>query len=218
MKNYLIGVVLLVVVAAPVQAGETRYVSDTLVITLRAGMGDEYKILRTLPSGTAMELLEAQGPFGRVRLKNGTEGWVRLQYLVKSPVARDQLAQARQRLERLEKESQRLKSEVKSLTLRNEELAQLSSKFERDNLSLSQENDKLQSLAARPLALDRENKHLAAENARLGAEIKQVSAENSELRNSTVQKWFMAGGGVLIGGILLGFFLPRLGRRKSSSW
>lgn len=218
MKKYLIGVALLAVIAVPVQADQTRYVSDTLVITLRAGMGDEYKILRTLPSGTSMALLEEQGVFGRVRLKNGTEGWVRLQYLVDTPVAKDLLSQAQQRLARVEKENERLKSEVESLSLRNNELAQLSSKFERDNLGLSQENEKLQSLAARPLELDRENRYLTSENMRLAAEIKQVSTENLELRNSTVQKWFMAGGGVLIGGILLGFLLPKLGRRKSSSW
>ncbi len=212
------GALLLAVTALPLQAEEMRYVSDRLVITLRAGMGDEYRILKTLPSGTAMELLEQQGAFGRVRLKNGTEGWVRLQYLVDTPVAREQLAQARQRLERLEKESQRLKAEVESLTLRNRELAQLSSKLERDNLDLSQANDKLQSLAARPLELDRENRYLSAENTRLSAEARQINAENLELRNSTVQKWFMAGGGVLIAGIVLGFLLPRVGRRKSSSW
>ncbi len=218
MKRYLVGMVLWVVVVLPVQAGELRYVSDTLVITLRAGMGDEYKILKTLPSGTAMELLEQQGAFGRVRLKNGVEGWVRLQYLVDTPVAKERLVKVQQHLERLERDNRHLNAEVERLSLRSKELAGLSDKLEQENLRLSQANEKLQSLAARPLELDRENRYLSAENSRLSAEIELVNGENLELRNSTVQKWFMAGGGVLISGILLGFLLPKLGRRKSSSW
>ena len=213
-----IGALILAAVALQAQGGETRYVGDTLVITLRAGMGDEYRIIKTLPSGTAMELLEERGPYGHVRLKDGTEGWVRLQYLIDTPIARDQLQQARLRLNSSEKENKRLNSELASQRRRADELEQQRRQLEKENLRLSQENEKLQSLAARPLELDRQNKRLSAENQRLASEMKQVRSENLELRNSTVQKWFVAGGGVLIGGILLGFWLPRFGRRRRSSW
>ncbi len=217
-KRLLIGGLILAALAGPAQAGPTRYVGDTLVITLRAGKGDEYKILKTLPSGTAMEVLEEDGPYARVRLEGGMEGWVRKQYLIDTPIARDLLAQARQRLERLELDNRRMEAELASLTARNEELAQQRHHLEQENLRLSQENAKLQDLAARPLELDEENRRLRAENERLGAEMARVDAENTELRNSTVQKWFMAGGGVLIAGIVLGFVLPRVGRRRRSSW
>ena len=36
---------------------ETRWVSDQLVITLRTGQGNQYQILKTLPSGTKLEVL-----------------------------------------------------------------------------------------------------------------------------------------------------------------
>ena len=216
--RHFIGALILSLVAMQAQGEEMRYVGDTIVITLRAGMGDEYKILKTLPSGTAMELLEEKGEFGRVRLKDGTVGWVRLQYLLKQPIARDLLEKANQRLITLEKENQRMKSELGSLTARNKELDQQRQRLEQDNLQFNQENKKLQALAAKPMELDRENTRLSAENSRLAGEMKQISAENLELRNSTVQKWFMAGSAVLLAGVLVGFILPKLGRRRTSNW
>jgi len=37
---------------------ETRYVSDRLEIQMRTGKGTQFRILRMLPSGTAVEILE----------------------------------------------------------------------------------------------------------------------------------------------------------------
>ena len=57
---------------------ETRYVSDRLDIQMRTGKGTKFRILRMLPSGTAVEVLETDTANGytRVRTPGGVEGWV----------------------------------------------------------------------------------------------------------------------------------------------
>jgi SH3 domain protein len=58
-----------------------------------------------------------------------------------------------------------------------------------------------------------ELRQTVADLTRQVAELEQI---NRELDHSNNQRWFLIGGGVIIGGILLGFFLPqvRLGRRS----
>jgi len=57
---------------------ETRYVSDRLEIQMRTGKGTQFRIMRMLPSGTALEILETDNENGytRVRAPGGVEGWV----------------------------------------------------------------------------------------------------------------------------------------------
>ena len=43
-----------------VAAAETVYVSDQLLITFRQGKSSEHKILKTLKTGTPMEILERE--------------------------------------------------------------------------------------------------------------------------------------------------------------
>ncbi len=201
-------------------AGSTRYVNDELIITLRAGQGSEYKILKSLSSGTRLELLEeADGTdFSKVRTDGGTEGWVRSWYLSKTPTAKLLLADAVRKAESLETENKALRASSSSSTKTNKNLQQQLNQFEKENARLLKENIKLQDLASRPIELERENKHLTAEISRVKQENKLLADENSALRQSSVQKWFMAGSGVLIVGIIFGLVLPRLRRNRASSW
>lgn len=61
------------------------YVTDWFRISLRRGPSIENKILKFLPSGLPVEVLESQEGWNRVRLledENGLEGWVLSRYLV----------------------------------------------------------------------------------------------------------------------------------------
>ena len=49
-------------------------------------------------------------------------------------------------------------------------------------------------------------------------ELEAASRENYALDRENRQDWFMIGAGVLLGGILLGVFLPRFSWRKKSNW
>ena len=50
-------------------------------------------------------------------------------------------------------------------------------------------------------------------------ELEDLKQQNRELENSTAQRWFLIGAGVIVGGILLGLILPHLRmRRRRDSW
>lgn len=196
---------------------ETRYVDDTLIITLRTGQGNAYQILRTLTSGTAMEALEGDDKYTRVRLQDGTEGWVLTQYLTNQPVARDRLAQAEQKLARLENENQQLKKDL--VALRSEkktvegEHKQLSGTADK----LQNELERLKSVAARPVELEKQNTEMRQRLQELELQSRMLQEENTAMRDRANRDWFLAGAGVLFAGLLLGLILPKL-RKRSSGW
>ena len=195
-------------------AAETRYVNDELVITMRTGKATTYQILRTLPSGTPLEVLEEDDKYIRVRTRDGLEGWVLAQYLTNTPVARDRLVQAEKQLSQLQADKQQLQ---KTLA----ELKQEKGTVEKEQRSLSAETEKLnkelehlRNVAARPIELDRQNRELDQKVETLQREIEQLKSENARLQDHTQRDWFLTGAGVLLGGILLGLILPMLRRKK----
>lgn len=213
--------ILFVLLCAVATAGlaETNYVDDTLVITLRTGQGNTYQILRTLTSGTALEILEHDDKYVRVRTPDGAEGWVLAQYLTPTPVARDRLAQAEQRLARFETENQQLKKELTALRSEKRtvegEHKQVSSTAEK----LQAELERLKTVAARPLELEKQNQEMGKRLQELELNARMLSEENTALRDRANRDWFLAGAGVLFGGMLLGLLLPKLRKRQSwSDW
>jgi SH3 domain protein len=77
-------------------AAQTRYVTDQLEITLRAGAGNGYRIVAMLPSGERLQVLEQNEEWTRVRTGEGRQGWVLSRYLSQTPAARatrDQLSE-----------------------------------------------------------------------------------------------------------------------------
>lgn len=201
-------------------ADTTRYVNDHLIVTVRAGAGGEYKVLKSVPSGTRLELLEQieGSDFTKVRTEDGTEGWVRSWYLRDTPTAKLLLDDATQKAEQLAAEN-------KKLLVSNDELKQANSSMEKQlhelkgkHERLSTESDKLKEVASRPIELESENKRLTSEAVQIKEENQRLSIENNKLRQSSVQKWFMAGSGVLLVGILVGLILPKFRRQRGSNW
>lgn len=213
MRTLLTALLLLVTAAA---SAETRYVDDKLIITMRTGQGTTYQILKTLPSGSKMELLQDAGKYSQVRTEDGTEGWVLTQYLSATPIARDQLVRAEQKLQQLQEEKRKLQQQLSETGKERDSVS-------REHKALSSEADKLQSelkrlreVAARPIELAQENSELKDKLDQLQKQNQLIEAENSRLRDRSERDWFMTGAGVLTGGIFLGLVLPMLRRRKKN--
>ncbi|MDZ7663632.1 TIGR04211 family SH3 domain-containing protein [Thiohalophilus sp.] len=219
MRYLLITLALFAATASAVQAAEYQYVSDQLIITLRNGQGNSYQVLKTLPTGTRLEVLEKtdQG-YTRVRTSDGTEGWVRSQYLMDDSTSAMQLEEATRKLNNLQEENEKLRSTLSEI---QEERAQLAS--ERDELlgkteEVEKQLDHLNEVAAKPLVLDRENRELQQKNVALEKELQILNQENQVLKDRAEREWFIAGAGVLLGGLLLGLLIPRIRWKKQSSW
>ncbi len=68
--------------AAGAAAAETVYVTDSLRLGLHAAADTSDRAFENLVSGTAVELVERNSNYARVRLADGREGWVKATYLV----------------------------------------------------------------------------------------------------------------------------------------
>ncbi len=217
-KNILLSAFLLVGCAHAVAAEEIYYVSDQLVITLRAGQGDEFRIIKTLRSGTPVEVLEEGEAFAHIRVADGTEGWVRKQYLQDKPTAQVSLDQLSARFKRTQAENRQLGQQLNALKNKHAALDKEHKRLVKDSKALRKENIHLNQLAQQPLRLEKENQSLKAESVRIKQENERLRSENAGHRESTAQTWFMYGAAVLLLGILAGLLLPKIRSRRSSAW
>lgn len=198
---------------------ETQYVSDKLRITLRTGQGTQFQIIRALESGTKLEVIEqTESGYTNVRTEDGSEGWVRSQYLIPEPIAQDKLVKAESLLEKYKTEVDSLKAERITLRKERKELSQTKNFLSEKSNSLESELARLSKVAAKPILLDKENRNLQQANVKLEKDLQMIHQENQVLKDQANREWFIAGAAVLLGGILFGLIIPKMRFSKKSSW
>jgi len=197
------------------QAEKTVYVIDQITITLRAGQGTQHQILRTLPSGTPMEVLRVneESGYAQVRTKDGVEGWVLSQYLIDEPTSKIKLTAAEQKLTRLD-------TELKDVKAKYEQLLKDKEHWDKDLKAISGERDKLSAEIAKPREVAAEVAPQPADTSTAlpaGKETEMLRQENQVLKDRAKKDWFIAGAGVMLIGIVLGLLVSKL-RVRRSSW
>jgi SH3 domain protein len=191
-------------------AAGTGYVTDKLEAQLRAGQGPQAKLVKLLPAGTPLTIVEQNGKTGyaKVRLEGGVEGWVQSRYLSTEPTARTQLDAALV-------ENRRLSDELASLKL-GREGSPSAQQAEIDRLK--SELIAIRQASANVLQIQDERDRLQERVIHMEREHETLRREKNALEGSNRQDWFLIGAGVLFGGILIGVFLPRFSWRKKSHW
>lgn len=177
----------------------------------------QHKILKLVPSGTRVEVLEVSEEDGytRIRIPEGGEGWVLSRYLMDAPGAKDQLARAERRIERLDTQAQARQTELDET---KQALAQHRARVEEleaDNGALTTEVEHLRAVAAEPIRLSDENSALKGQLTDAQARIGTLEQENRELRGNSLKIWFALGAGVSIGSLILGIVLTRIPWRRN---
>jgi SH3 domain protein len=214
----LLGIALILVAATAI--GQTRYVSDQLVITVRSGPSTDNTIMANLRSGDAVDVLQDDGETGysRVRAENGTEGWVLSRYLVARPISQDRLVITERDLAEAQVRNAMLESSVATLTEELEVTGQRRAEAETANAALTIDLADIREVSQNVLSIRDENENLRRSlNARNG-EVDQLRIENELLDSRSTRDWFLAGAGVLFAGIVVGLVAPRLRRRRRSRW
>lgn len=215
--------------AAPAIA-ETRYVGDQLIITLRQGKSTQHKILKTLKTGTPVEVLEEDDSYLRVRTTDGTEGYVLRQYISSTPpksLRIDELeienSQLQSKISALQKTNNALESQLKEIGDKYEgEFSELSTKSgdieQRLDEALNNERlitEKYNTLVEQSgnvVAIAKERDQLRQENKKITSAMKQIREKNEKMADSRMIKWFLAGGGVFFFGWMIG----KISRKKRS--
>ena len=198
---------------------ETAYITDQLKITLRSGESTTHKVVRMLPSGTAVKVLDRnnQTNYAKIRLSDGTTGYVLNRMLLAERPARERLAEAEQQLVVLRQEPGKLSSQLAELQERHAALEKKSAEMGDENDRLEQELVSLSKVAQDPLRVARERDDAVLHSQKLSNELDILKLKNQRLTDKTEQNWFLIGAGVVIAGIILGLLLPHMRVKKNRS-
>lgn len=205
---------------AQVAGAQSRYISDEFFVPFRTGPSTQNAITRNLVSGTRVELLEEREDSGyaRVRLQDGTEGWVQSQYLQPEPIAEARLQSATRELNAARGQVADLERRVaeleSSLATTAEGLAEARSRGEEAGAELAD----VRAASAEALQTRAENENLRRKVVELESAAEAASLQIDELRARERQNWFIIGAAVLLGGIVIGLVAPTLRRKRRSTW
>jgi SH3 domain protein len=199
---------------------ETVYVADDLNLSLRDSANINGKVLKSLPIGTPLTLIDKQskGEFIHVRLIDGTEGYLKSRYTKKQAPALDPKDTGGKTLALLQSDNAALKTELTALkgSLTPGSSLEKSLATERDQLA--RELNELKKTAASSLQLKNERDELQERVVSIERDLQQYKLENQALKGTASQDWFLYGGLLSLVGVLLGFILPKLGWHRKSSW
>ena len=215
--------VILVFVFSSIAAAQARtvWVDDKIYLPVRSGAGSQFRIIENaVPSGTAMELLEAdQDGYSKVRTAKGTEGWVSSQYLSTTPIAATQLKQARQDLETAQADVRQMQDLLESVTGERDNLQNSESSLADRSSELMAELTRIKDIAANSINLERRNGELLQENQKIRNELEVLTAENERMEAGKESDFMLLGAGLVLGGVLLALLIPMLKpTRKNDNW
>ncbi|MDH5388363.1 MAG: TIGR04211 family SH3 domain-containing protein [Gammaproteobacteria bacterium] len=213
-------IVMLAAVSAPVQA-KTAYISDEVNVAMRSGASNQHRILKFLKSGTAFTVLgnSDDEKYFEIELADGKTGWVATENVMDTPSARDRLVSANEKLGQVRQENKELKNTAAELRADVKKLKSEINTLQNERAKLSATLEDLKVTAANPLMLRQENMQLKASLSKAEANAAGLDKENQQLRNNVAQEWFIIGGAVSLGSLIVGLILTRINwKRKRGSW
>ena len=211
---------LLILLPASQAAAQSMWVSDQFEVMLRTGPSTNNAIERMLPSGTALEVLERddEAGYARVRTAAGTEGWVLTRYLMNEASAREQLEALTSRLTNADAQGSSLTSQLDAAKGEYDTASRRIAGLEGEKSRLEDELAEIKRTAANVLAINDQNKQLRDQLANAEIQAATLEQQNRELTGQTTRYWFMTGALVLVVGMILGIWLPRIRWQRKSRY
>lgn len=217
------------VIVPPAEA-DTRYVGDQLIITLRQGESTKHKILKTLKTGTPVEVLQEGETYLRVRTSDGTEGYILRQYISSNPPKTHRINELeleksalQKKINDLQKTNNALEMQVKGiqekydgefshLTARSSEIEQNLEQISNSEHIITEKYNTLVAQSENVIEIANERDRLLQTNKQLASDFKKLQMKKESFPDPRMIKWLLAGAGVLFFGWLIG----RLSRKKRS--
>ena len=199
------------------------YIRDMIYVPLRGGESTKHKIIhRGIRSGTPLERLQTneQTGYTRVRTADGLEGWLQTQYLVDEPIASTQLDEVKSEMRSLDKQHQQTLLSLRETREAKESLTREQENLSDQNARLVEDLATITTLSGNVIAIDEKNKQLSEERDVLRQQIIDLNELTDALSDDRAQQWFLGGAGVLLIGLLLGFWLGRriYHKRYNGGW
>lgn len=205
---------------SPLAQAQSAWVTDQFEITLRSGPSTSNAIQLMVSSGTRLEVLERdeENGYTRVRTQGGTEGWVLTRYLMSEPSAREQLQNLTSQLTSANTRGSSLNSQLSAVRSEYDAAQNRIQQLERDNSRLEQELAEIRRTAANVLSINEQNQALNEAKTDLEIQVTTLETQVRDLRRQSGRQWLMTGGAIMLIGILLGLWLPRINWRRRSRY
>ena len=200
----------LMILTFKVSAESFVYITDQLDLPIRSYKAFGNNIIRLLPSGTELSLLQStEDGWAQIQFDD-TIGWIKSFYLSSDPSAREKLKKLTRTnnankllITKLSTEKEDLENQLSSLKQENTDLVVQSSKSQA-------EKEHIEQIYQDALKLEHENEKLIQEKLQLKAEL-QLSENNTQIQKDTSSRnWFIVGAIVLFFGMMIGFIVPGL--------
>jgi SH3 domain protein len=207
-------ILFLILLTFKVSADSFVYITDQLDIPIRADKNFGENIIRLLPSGTELSLLQStEDGWAQIQFDD-TVGWIKSFYISIDPPAREELKKLTRSynankllISKLGSEKEALESELLILKQENTDLVIQSSKSQA-------EKEHIEQIYQDALKLEHENEKHIQEKLQLKAEL-QLAENNTQIQKDTSSRnWFIVGAIVLFFGMIIGFVVPGLLNRR----
>jgi SH3 domain protein len=190
----------------------TMYVSDTFEIVVRAEKdeGTGRNIIKLLPTGTAVEVVDMDDSWATVQLPDGRTGYTLKRYLI-SRLPYKLLAERLQ--EEVDPQRQRLTTLTEQFAALQEEhrrLQQTSASQEAQLAEVTQKYEQLRQGSAQYLQLQDDFTTLRQAHQQSQQQLAELHEAYAVMQQSRNLFWFLSGAGVMLTGWLLGLFTERL--------
>lgn len=205
---------------APVALAAPAWVSDEFEITLRSGPSTSNAIQLMVASGIELDVLErdADSGYARVRTPGGTEGWVLTRYLMDEPSAREQLRKLTNQLTNAHSRGTSLDSQLAAIKGEYESSQRRIATLEREKAAVEQTLTEIKRTAANVLAIHEQNQSLLNQLSNAQIRAATLDQENRQMSSQSTRYWFMAGALVLLVGMMMGIWLPRIRWQRRSGY
>ena len=173
-----------------------------------------------MTSGARVTVLEedTETGYSRVAVEDGTEVWILTRYLMEEPAARAQLGEAQENFTREREIARDLASQLETLGQTTNAIEQSRSALATDKKVLQTELAQIKQAAADTLAIKERNQNLNAQLATLSTDLDAARQRNRTLKERSERDWFIAGAGVLLGGMIIGLVVPKIRWKRRRGW
>ncbi len=226
MRNFKVFIVLTMVALLGITAepclAERVYVTDSFNITFRSGPSTSHKIIQMLDSGQELEALRSEEGWTLVRLTRRSgetvEGWILDRYLIRRQPWEMQAARLRAENEGLRNKLSSVETDWARLREEDERLrTELTESLEKLEI-LREDYENLKEGASEYLELRKEYQEMRSRFDENIEKLQRLTEENRVLRSMERTKWFVAGGAVLLCGLLIGLVFGRREKKRRSSY
>jgi len=135
--------ILALVLAPVVAASETAYVIDKLLVGVHEEKSIDSGIVKVLPTGTQVEVLERDGELAKIRDPGGSSGWVDAGYLMSEQPAALIVDAMDEKNRELAAELEKAQARIEALSETSMDAAKNPSKVQQQLQTLRKERDEL---------------------------------------------------------------------------